>query len=155
MTPARIRPARLDDRDFILGLVPRLTEFGEVPGRDPAQLIARDAAVLTAVLERPSADAVLYVAEDEGGRPIGFIHLTTVDDYYTNSDTGHIADVVVSPDASGAGVGSALVAFAEDWARARGFALLTLHVFTQNERARALYRRLGFQEEWIRCIKRL
>lgn len=151
----RIRPAQIDDKDFILGLVPRLTEFGDVPGRDGSQMIARDRAVLTAVLEQPSEDAALYVADDQAGRPIGFIHLTTVDDYYTNSVVAHIGDIIVTPAAGGVGVGSALIAFAETWARERGFALLTLHVFTHNERARALYRRLGFQEEWMRCIKRL
>lgn len=151
----RIRPAQIDDKAFILDLVPRLTEFGNVPGRDSSQMIARDRAVLTSVLEEPSHDTALYVAADDDGRPVGFIHLTTVDDYYTNSAVAHIGDVIVTPAAGGSGVGSALIAFAEKWARERGFALLTLHVFTQNERARALYRRLGFQEEWMRCIKRL
>jgi ribosomal protein S18 acetylase RimI-like enzyme len=151
----RIRPAHPDDKDFILGLVPRLTEFGAVPGRDSSQMVARDRTVLTLVLEHPSDDAALYVAEDDDGRPLGFVHLTTVDDYYTNRGAAHIGDVIVTPAAGGSGVGSALIAFAEEWARERGFELLTLHVFTQNLRARALYRKLGFQEEWIRCIKRL
>lgn len=151
----RIRPALRGDKDFILELAHRLTEFGRVPGRDPSQMVERDKAVLTNALEQPSADTALFVAEDEQGRPVGFVHLTTADDYYTDRRTSHIADVVVIPAAGGRGVGSALIAYAEGWARARGFAMLTLNVFMANRRARDLYAKLGFQEEWVRCIKRL
>jgi ribosomal protein S18 acetylase RimI-like enzyme len=151
----RIRPALVHDREFILDLAQRLVEFGTVPGRDRLQMVARDRAVLAKALEQPSTDTALFVAEDDTGRSVGFIHLTTADDYYTDSATGHIADVVVVPAEGGRGVGSALIAYAEEWARERGFAMLTLNVFAANRRARDLYNRLGFQEEWIRSIKRL
>jgi ribosomal protein S18 acetylase RimI-like enzyme len=151
----RIRAAGLDDLDFVLSLAPRLVEFGNVPGRDAAQMIARDRDVLRAALEAPSADTELFVAEADDGARLGLIHLTTAGDYYSDRDTAHIADVVVATEAGGRGVGRALIAFAEDWARSRGFALLTLNVFSANRRARDLYGRLGFEEEWIRCIKRL
>jgi GNAT superfamily N-acetyltransferase len=105
-------------------------------------------------MDAPSPDTALFLAESEDG-PVGVIHLTTADDYYTNAQTAHIADVVVSPDAEGQGVGSALIAFAEQWARDRGFGMLTLNVFVKNGKARQLYVRLGFGEEWLRCIKRL
>jgi ribosomal protein S18 acetylase RimI-like enzyme len=151
----RIRPALGTDNQFILGLAHRLVEFGAVPGRDPTEMIARDRAVLAKALEHPSLETKLFVAEDERGNPLGFIHLTADDDYYTDSRTTHIADVVVRPGAGSRGVGTALIAHAEDLARQRGVAMLTLNVFIQNRRARDLYARLGFQEEWIRCIKRL
>jgi ribosomal protein S18 acetylase RimI-like enzyme len=150
-----IRPALLRDKEFILDLAQRLVEFGTVPGREPLQMVARDRAVLVKALEQPSASTALFVAETAPDRCVGFIHLTTADDYYTDSLTGHIADVVVAPQMGGHGVGSALIAYAEEWARTRGFAMLTLNVFTANHRARELYTRAGFQEEWIRCIKRL
>ena len=149
----RIRSAVAGDKDFILGLADRLVAFGPVPGRDRSQMIERDRAVLAAALERP--DTALFVAEDDGGRRAGFIHLTTTHDYYTDSHAAHIADVVVSADAGGRGIGSALMKHAEDWARQRGFEMLTLNVFSANRGARDLYARLGFDEEWIRCIKRL
>jgi ribosomal protein S18 acetylase RimI-like enzyme len=151
----RIRPALPRDRPFILDLAPRLIEFGKVPGRSPSEMVARDRAVLASALDEPGADAALFVAEDDSGNPLGFIHLTTADDYYSAGETGHIADVVVAPNAAGQGVGSALIAYAEEWSTARGFAMLTLNVFTANRLARDLYRKLGFEEEWIRCIKRL
>ena len=115
---------------------------------------ARDRAALADTLDRPSSDAELFIAEDDG-EAVGFLHLTTADDYYSASETAHVADVVVAPAASGRGVGAALLGYAEEWARKRGFAMLTLNVFIANHGARNLYARLGFQEEWIRCIKRL
>ena len=117
-------------------------------------MIARDRAVLTNALEHPSGDSSIFIAED-GNTPLGFIHLTTTEDYYTAGDAAHIADVVVAPDAGERGIGTALIAYAERWAIERGFSMVTLNVFAANRRARDLYTKLGFQEEWIRCIKRL
>jgi ribosomal protein S18 acetylase RimI-like enzyme len=151
----RIRPARPGDLEFVHDLAPRLVEFGDVPGRDSAQMTARDREVLARTLDDPSPGASLFIAEDDQGQPVGFVHLTTAADYYTAATTAHVADLVVAPGSGGRGVGTALIEHAEAWARERGFSMLTLSVFTGNERARRLYRRLGFVEEWIRCIKRL
>lgn len=151
----RIRPAAVSDKDFIVGLADRLIAFGPVPGRNPARMVERDRAVLAAALERPDTHTALFVAEDDGGRRVGFIHVTATHDYYSDANVAHIADVVVTPDAGGRGIGSALIAHAEAWARQRGSAMLTLNVFSANRRARDLYDRLGFHEEWIRCIKHL
>lgn len=151
----RIRPALSSDQPFILHLAQRLVEFGSVPEREPDGMVTRDRAVLAKALLEPSDETALFIAEDDAGRALGFIHLTTDNDYYADCITGHIGDVVVAPEAGGHGVGTALIKYAEEWTRKRGFALLTLNVFISNRRARDLYRRLGFQEEWIRCIKRL
>jgi RimJ/RimL family protein N-acetyltransferase len=55
--------------------------------------------------------------------------------------------MLVAADWRGQGVGTALVAAAIDWARARGLHKLTLSVFPQNEAAIALYRKFEFVEE--------
>jgi len=150
-----IRAAVPEDREFILRLAERLTEFGEVPGRDRAAMLGRDRAVLAAALDEGPPLATLFVAVGDAGRPLGFIHIVSADDYYSARETAHVADVVVEREAAGQGVGTALIAHAEEWARAQGFTLLTLNVFSGNRRARDLYERLGFSEEWVRCIKRL
>lgn len=150
-----IRPAREEDTNFILALTPRLLEFGDVPGRERRQMVDRDRAVLARALAQPSENTAIFIADNDEGAAVGFVHVTTSSDYYTDQATAHIADVVVAPDAAGRGIGSALISHAEGWARDRGFAMLTLNVFTANDRARNLYRKLGFQEEWIRCIKPL
>jgi GNAT superfamily N-acetyltransferase len=151
----RIRPFRSEDRGFIVDLVPRLTEFGEVPGRDRLAMNARDREVLERAMDAPPADTAVFVAEDGDGRPVGFIHLTAADDYYTSSRTAHIADVIVAKGAEGQGIGSALIAHGEQWARERGFQMLTLNVFLANHAARDLYVKRGFEQEWVRCVKRL
>jgi RimJ/RimL family protein N-acetyltransferase len=55
--------------------------------------------------------------------------------------------MMVAADWRGRGVGTALVAAAIDWARARGLHKLTLSVFPHNDAAIALYRKFGFVEE--------
>ena len=59
--------------------------------------------------------------------------------------------MMVAADWRGQGVGTALVAAAIDWARARGLHKLTLSVFPQNEAAIALYRKFEFVEEGRRA----
>jgi RimJ/RimL family protein N-acetyltransferase len=54
---------------------------------------------------------------------------------------------MVAADWRGRGVGTALVAAAIEWARARGLHKLTLSVFPHNEAAIALYRKFRFAEE--------
>jgi GNAT superfamily N-acetyltransferase len=46
------------------------------------------------------------------------------------------------------------MAAAEEWARQQGCALMTLDVFGQNETARAVYARLGYQEQTLKLAKR-
>jgi RimJ/RimL family protein N-acetyltransferase len=55
--------------------------------------------------------------------------------------------MMVAADRRGRGVGTALVAAAIEWARARGLHKLTLSVFPHNAAAIALYRKFGFVEE--------
>ena len=116
-------------------------------------MIARDRSVLEIALT--SDASTIFVAVEDDGRSLGFIHLTTADDYYEARKTAHVADVVVAREAAGRGIGAALMERAQQWATAQGFSMLTLNVFTANHRARDLYARLGFTEEWIRCLKRL
>src|SRR3712207_7111016 len=52
-----------------------------------------------------------------------------------------------SPEASGRGVGRTLMEAAAEWARGRGYRLLTLETFGDNHGARAFYARLGYREE--------
>ncbi len=56
----------------------------------------------------------------------------------------------------GRGVGTALVAAAIDWARARGLHKLALSVFPHNHAAIALYKKFGFVEEGrlVRHVRR-
>jgi ribosomal protein S18 acetylase RimI-like enzyme len=150
-----IRPARPGDREWILSLAPRLHDFGPPPWR-PREVM--DRAVTASIdegLTAPAADQTVLVAEGAEKEPLGFVHLHGATDFHTGERHGHVSDIVVAPAAEGRGVGAALMAAAEDWARSRGFRLLSLHVFDANTRARALYERLGYRLDIVKMIKTL
>lgn len=149
-----IRKARIEDRDFIISLVPRLVEFGPPVWRDPGQMTAGDRAVLQRALSEQAPDTVVFIADDSGTSR-GFVHLTTTIDYYTHEEHGQISDLAVTLDAEGHGIARVLIGAAEDWAINRGYRLLTLNVFVENHRAREFYRHLGYGEDTMRYVKEL
>ncbi|MBF9221430.1 GNAT family N-acetyltransferase [Hymenobacter ruricola] len=150
--PVRIRPAEPADLPFILALVPRLTAFGPPAWRDAEQMTQFDREVLTRAVHEPTATRQVFVAETT--QLAGLLHLTTSTDYYEQT-RAHIADLIVDAVAEGQGVGRALLAHAETWARAQGLATLALSVFAQNTHAREVYQKAGFGEDMITCIKQL
>jgi len=150
-----IRPAAPADRDFVLSIAPRLNEFDVPPWRDRAAMNLGDARVLWSALTDPPPETSVFIAETNDGTPLGFIHLNVETDYYTREKYGHISDIVVAPEGEGRGVGKALMAAGEDWARNRGYRLITLNVFMANTRARALYEHLGYGEDFMKYVKKL
>ena len=83
----------------------------------------------------------------------GFVHVHTAGDFFTGGTHGHVSDLVVASGVEGRGVGRALMAAAEGWARERGYRLLTLNVFGDNRRALELYTRLGYQPDTTKLVK--
>jgi GNAT superfamily N-acetyltransferase len=150
-----IRAATGDDAKFVLGLVPQLAAFGPPHWRSVEQMVGTDTLVLGRALDGSTAEATVLIAEDNAARPLGFVHLTPDTDYYTRRECGHIADLIVAPEARGRGVGERLLAAAEAWAKRRGYSLLTLNVFMENAPARSLYERTGFAAEIVRYVKDL
>jgi ribosomal protein S18 acetylase RimI-like enzyme len=63
--------------------------------------------------------------------------------------------IAVTMEAEGRGVGRALMAHAERWARERGHESITLSVFEGNRRAQGLYERAGYTVEMRRMTKQL
>lgn len=60
-----------------------------------------------------------------------------------------LQDIVVAPAARGGGLGRALVGSLLAWGQTRGAEHAYLQVMTSNERARKLYRSLGFHDAYI------
>ena len=154
-TDVRVRSARPEDRAFVLETAGRLSAFGPPAWRSPEEVVEGEARTLRAFFERPPEDAALLVAETTPGEPAGFAYLETLRDYFTREAHTHIGILAVAKNAEGRGVGSALLAAAEDWARSRGSRTLTLNVFEGNRRARALYERHGFLAESLRYVRTL
>lgn len=151
-TSVNIRAATAEDLPFVLGLVPRLTEFGAPPGRPAAAIEADSAASLAQALEEPTDDGAVLVAEDGGGEGLGVVHVEVEADPITGEERAFVGDLIVTREAEGKGVARALMAAAEAWARSRGLGSLTLYVFAGNLRAREFYARLGFLEDGVRLV---
>jgi RimJ/RimL family protein N-acetyltransferase len=64
----------------------------------------------------------------------------------------HVADLglMVASAHRGQGIGTALLAAADEWARSVGVTKLELHVFPHNEPAIALYEKVGYEREGYR-----
>ncbi len=76
----------------------------------------------------------------------------------TRVDAGEVCwiyDVWIDEEHRGRGLGRALMAAIEVQARSEGLGRLELHVWAANERARSLYRSLGFREMGLEMFKPL
>ena len=79
------------------------------------------------------------------GEPIGCLWVGNVIDQVGGTRHAHIFLVYVSPSHRRRGIGSALMAKAESWARQRGDRLISLQVFLSNQNALSLYEHQGYQ----------
>ena len=93
-------------------------------------------------------DASLYVAELPSGELVG--RLSLMRDSHPASP--HVADlgVMVAAPYRRSGIGTLLMAAAEEWAAAAKVTKLELHVFPHNEPAISLYEKLGYEREGTR-----
>ena len=84
----------------------------------------------------------VFVAEVDA-RVVGWTHVVP---RLQLEDPAHaeLAGLVVADEMRGAGVGAALLAAAEGWARAEGFALMRVRSNVVRERAHRFYERAGY-----------
>ena len=147
MNGLRIRPARPAD-------APRVVALASAVAAEPEGWLLADAGwrsvsaerrYIRSVMRHP--DAVLLLAE-EGDGIVG--RLSLMRDPHPMS--GHVADlgIMVAAGSRRRGIGSALMAAAERWARTAGVSKLELHVFPHNAAAIALYESLGYEREGFR-----
>lgn len=154
-TTPHVRLAQADDDEFILALAERLVAFDLPPWRKQKETLTGIRADIARHLRELPAASHLFVAEDDDGERLGFLHLQTQKDFFTGVLNCHIADLVVAEEHDGKGVGSALIGYAERWAREHRCRHVTLSVFPGNARARELYQRHGYGDELIRMAKAL
>ena len=120
-----------------------LDEFFDGRRSGPPLLLAEDVPDVPASPESRGGD----------GEPAGFAFLEPAVDYFSGDRHGHLGMIAVTERAEGQGVGAALMRAAEGWARANGYAKLTLNVFAGNTRARDVYERFGYRVETVRYVK--
>ena len=129
-----IRAARAADSAAIARLT---AELGYSAASD--EMAAR----IDAILQRPGEHALL-VAVDAKEHPIGWIHVERVDTLETPPMAG-IAGLVVGEGSRSDGVGTALLAAGEGWARDQGIAVMQVRSRTTRARAHRFYEREGYE----------
>jgi len=147
----RVRPACGDDRTGILELAPRLAE-GVAPWRDHAEALLAGRRWLEESLDaaKTGEGAVLVAADADGIAGVISVRAST---HFTGERDGYIGELVVADHASRRGIGRALIAAADAWARDHGLRNLTLLTGAFNTNARAFYAALGFAEEEVRLTR--
>lgn len=150
-----IRPAEAADRDFMFGLAPRLAAVADLPWHTVSDLIAFQHRYMKLAFARPKDEIVTLIAEDQSGAPLGFIHAEAATDSVTLERCGYVTVLATTAAAEGQGVAQGLIEGVEDWARGKGFRLLGLDVFANNQRTRAFYRRMGYVEDSLRLTKEI
>ena len=154
MSTITLRPATADDRPFIDSLSPRLSSVPRPAWHDLAAMEGfQDRHMAASFAPVEGSSTVIACAED--GKRLGYIHLRPGKDGVTDEPCGYISLIATTKDAEGSGVATRLMTAAEDWARGRGYRLLSLDVFADNRRAVDFYRRGGFKTETRRMVKPL
>jgi len=133
----KVRPEQAGDAQFLRGL---FLATNTVRAVLPAPLLAQQADLQLAAFRSNYPDAMRRIAVGPQG-PIGRIIIDW------SGRAAHCADVAVHPAHAGRGVGTALLRAWIDVATQHGLAC-TLTVQPDNP-ARALYARLGFEEEAV------
>lgn len=95
-------------------------------------------------LSNPPADIIVFVAEQAGRDLLGVIRIGTDPDEPT---AGHVYSLYVRPGTQGLGVGTRLLAAADDRFRRDGVHEATLWVFAANAAAQGFYSRQGWQPD--------
>jgi RimJ/RimL family protein N-acetyltransferase len=145
--PVLVRPAEPGDAAALVELARAVTAEPEgwLLSEEGWRTVAEERRYLRAL--RRYADAVVLLAE-ENGSVLG--RLSASRDAHPASN--HVADVglMVAAGHRRRGIGTALLASVEDWAREVGVRKLELHVFPHNGPAIALYERVGYRREGVR-----
>jgi GNAT superfamily N-acetyltransferase len=147
-----VRAGTATDRDFVIDTARRFAAFGPPPWRSALEVVSGEVRCLDDFFDRQMTGPTLLIAHDEQG-PAGFAFLEHLVDYFSGERHGHLGMIAVTERAEGQGAGAVLMRAAEDWARANGYAKLTLNVFEGNDRARRVYERFGYKVETIRYVK--
>jgi len=153
MATLAFRGATPADIPSLTALASRMANFELPPWRTADEVTAADGQAMVSAVRAADPDSEVFVAERDGVIA-GCLHMVVAADFFGRRHA-HVSVIATSADAEGSGVGRALMAFAEDWARGRQLPLITLNVFAANERARRLYERAGFEVELVKYAKRL
>jgi ribosomal protein S18 acetylase RimI-like enzyme len=150
-----IRPLTAADSEFIGRVAPRLYHGPTASPRDPETFQQYFTALTPADLTRDAGSEAFVATTEDVGMPLGLLVMKPDADYFTGHPRAYVEILVVAEEAEGRGIGKALMAYAEQWAQARGCREVVLDVFANNPSAIAFYERIGFVPDHIRMSKPL
>ncbi|WP_421735170.1 GNAT family N-acetyltransferase [Cellulomonas sp.] len=145
---AHLRRATTDDAGIIAALNEHVQRLHVEAV--PAQFVTVDRAVAETFFSAQLADEgnIVWIAE-VGGQPVGYLYAVEahrgVNPFTTEQHTLYIHHLAVDPAVRRRGVGSAMIAAAETYARDRGLSGLRLDSWLFNAEAHAFFRGLGFE----------
>jgi GNAT superfamily N-acetyltransferase len=133
------------DLDELLPLMRGYCEFYEVGPSDEALL-----ALSRSLIERPE-EGLQLIARDDDGAAVGFATVFWTWQTLSASRLGVMNDLFVSERARGGGYADALIAECADRCRAHGATDLAWQTAKTNERAQAVYDRVGAERDdrWL------
>lgn len=159
--PFIIRDMERDDREAVIALMLALNRFENAISGDRAT--SRKAAIASLADDeekvRAGGGGLRLVAAREGGVAVGYMCCAVAyGPPFLKEDVRtfvYVHSLVVAEAARGGGIGAALMAGAEDFARGQGLRAIVVAHLAGNEGAGRLYERLGFSPHMIERQKRL
>jgi GNAT superfamily N-acetyltransferase len=142
MDSLRIRPAASGDAAPLGRLLEQLgypTDAANIPER------------IEKLHARPGT--MVLVAEDEHGEVLGVVTVHLFQSIHSIEPAAWLTSLVVDEEARGQGIGSALVARAEDWAIKHGALRLSLTSAFHRERAHEFYKTRDYEHTGVRLTK--
>ena len=148
----QIRLARLpEDKPALLRFIIGLQRFEHAiePDRRVDSDVAEEFyAIITDRIAKKNG--CMLIAESSDGQALGWAAACEEDnEIYVHAEEktyGHIAELYVIEEFRGRGIGRALIAACEDWARERGLKVIMIGVLARNPRAHSVYRGEGFAD---------
>ena len=141
----------MEEEEFVAWLPLLRDDYAEDLVRDYGMSAEKARAQAVAEIDgHRSAGHSVFVIEVER-EPVGHLWLVERRDAY--EPTLVVYDIDVDESYRGRGYGKAAMVFAEEEARRRGLTRIALHVGARNDRARNLYRSLGFEENEVAMSK--
>lgn len=122
----RIRPATLEDRDFMFDQAQRLASVAALPWHAERDVLAFQHRYMNAAFARPESETACFIAEDETSQRLGYVFAEASTDFVTLEPCAYVTVLAVTEAAEGQGVAARLMQAAEDWGRAQGFRLICL-----------------------------
>ena len=138
-----VRPLVLDDSEDAAALIALLDHYAQDPMGGGSGLVAEVRATLIDRLR--TVPHYLGGLACLNGEPVGLINCFIGFSTFAARPLLNVHDLIVREGHRGAGIGQALLGWAEETARQRGCCKLTLEVLSGNARAMATYERAGFR----------